>query len=323
MKVLLTGGAGYVGSHVLQKLCDHKISTLVFDDLSSGHKEFIGNNAFFLGDISDITSVNAAFEQFKPDMVFHIAALATLSECSKRPDDCHRINVTGTRNILDAMRKHNVKHMVFASSCAVYANAKTMTALRETDEIGPISPYAASKRDCEALLREYDSQYGIRSVAFRIFNVSGAHPEARIGERHNPETHLLPLVIDTMLGRRQVIYIYGNDYATPDGTAVRDYIHVWDIAEAFYRAAKLLESGSVSHVLNLGSGLATSVYDLINAVKEQAKMNIATSLHSRREGDSAWLFADTALLEKTLQWKPEWSNMQAIIQTALRWHQNQ
>jgi UDP-glucose-4-epimerase GalE len=323
MKVLLTGGAGYVGSHVLRKLCDQKISTLVFDDLSSGHKEFIGDNPFMQGDISKIESVDGAFAQFRPDMVFHIAALATLSECSKRPDDCHRVNVTGTRNILDAMRKHGVKHMVFASSCAVYANARTMTALRETDEIGPISPYAESKRDCEVLLREYDSKYGIRSVAFRIFNVSGAHPEANIGERHNPETHLLPLVIDTMLGRRPAIYIYGNDYPTPDGTAVRDYVHVWDIAEAFFRAGKLLGEGSPSHILNLGSGVATSVYDLINAVKIQAKMDVPSSLQSRREGDSAWLFADAALLEKTLRWKPEWSNMQAIIQTALKWHQNQ
>jgi UDP-glucose 4-epimerase len=160
-------------------------------------------------------------------------------------------------------------------------------------------------------------------VAFRIFNVSGAHPEAKIGERHNPETHLLPLVIDTILGRRPVIYIYGDDYPTPDGTAVRDYVHVWDIAEAFLRAGKLLENGGRSHVLNLGSGVATSVYDLINAVKAQAKMDIHTSLQARREGDSAWLFADATLLEKTLQWKPEWSNMQAIIQTALKWHQNQ
>jgi UDP-glucose-4-epimerase GalE len=246
-----------------------------------------------------------------------------MSECTKRPDECHKVNVEGTRNVLEAMRINDIKQIVFASSCAVYANATTLTPLKETDPVGPISPYAASKRDGETLLREYEASSGIRHVAYRIFNVSGAHPDGTIGERHDPETHLLPLIIDTMLERRDILSVFGDDYPTPDGTAIRDYVHVWDIAEAFLRAGRLLENGGTSQVLNMGSGVPTSVYDLLNAVKEHAKMEIPFTMQPRREGDSAWLFANGEHLKEVLGWQPEWSNLPAIIKTALQWHNNQ
>jgi UDP-glucose-4-epimerase GalE len=321
MKVLLTGGAGFVGSHVLQKLRDNHIDTLVYDDLSSGHETFVQGNPMVRGDICDPAMLDQTIRDYQPDMVFHIAALATMSECTKRPDECHRVNVEGTQNILEAMKTHGIKHIVFASSCAVYANAKTLTPLRESDPTGPISPYAESKLDCEQLLKDYEEICGIRHVAYRIFNVSGAHPDAIIGECHDPETHLLPLVIDRMLGKRDTLYVFGDDYPTPDGTAIRDYVHVWDIAEAFYRAGKLLESGSPSHILNLGSGRPTSVYELIRQVKQMAGMDISYTLESRREGDSAWLFGDGSHLKEVLGWKPEWSDLPSIIRTALQWHQ--
>ncbi len=323
MKILLTGGAGFVGSHALRKLRDNHIETLVYDDLSSGHSEMLQGNPMVRGDICDLKSLTKTIADFKPDTVFHIAALATMSECTKHPQECHRINVEGTRNVLEAMRLNGVKHIVFASSCAVYANAKTLTPLKETDLVGPISPYAASKRDGELLLKEYEDKHGMRYVAFRIFNVSGAHPDAEIGERHDPETHLLPLVIDTMLGKRKSLYVFGDDYPTPDGTAIRDYVHVWDIAEAFMRAGLLLEQGGQSHTLNLGSGIGTSVYDLIRSVEKEAGMTVPFIKESRREGDSAWLFGNSDYLQEVLKWKPEWSSLTTVIQTALKWHKKQ
>lgn len=323
MRVLLTGGAGFVGSHVLQKLRDHAIPAMVVDDLSSGHVEFIGDNPITRADICDLNALNAVMRAFKPDTVFHIAALATMSECTKHPDACHRINVGGTRNVLEAMKTNNIGHIVFASSCAVYADAPNLSALKETDRTGPISPYAASKLDCEALLKEYEASCGIRHVAFRIFNVSGAHPDGHIGERHDPETHLLPLIIDTMLGRRDMLYVFGDDYPTPDGTAIRDYVHVWDIAEAFLRAGRLLGDGKPSQTLNLGSGIGSSVYDLLGLVKEQAGMDIRYEVRPRREGDSAWLFSNNDQLTRILGMTMEHSDLPTIIRTALQWHQRQ
>lgn len=323
MKVFITGGAGFVGSHALRKLRENQIEALVFDDLSSGHEEFIQGNPLVRGDICDRDALVSAMADFKPDAVYHIAALATMSECTKHPEDCHRINVEGTRNVLEAMKTTGIPHIVFASSCAVYANATGLKPLRETDTVGPISPYAASKRDCEILLKEYEASCGIRHIAFRIFNVSGAHPDAIIGERHDPETHLLPLIIDTMLGHRKMLSIFGDDYPTPDGTAIRDYVHVWDIAEAFMRAALHLHKGGASDVLNLGSGVPTSVFDLLAAVKQHAQQDVPITIQPRREGDSAWLFADNQHLKNILGWEPEWSNLPAIIQTALQWHRKQ
>lgn len=320
MRVLVTGGAGYAGSHICKLLRKKGIPHLVYDDLSTGHEAHIAGSPFVRGDIGNGTLLDSTFSDFRPDTVLHLAALATLGDCAARPDDCRRINVEGTRALLEAMRTHRVHTMVFAGSCAVYANVPTGQTLREDSMAGPGSHYGKSKLAAEALLAEYREKHGLRAVTLRMFNAAGADPEGAIGEDHSPETHLLPLCIMAALGRRAALDIFGHDYPTDDGTAVRDYVHVSDIAEAFLLAATYVKNGGTAAEFNLGSGVPTSVRQLLGAVERHTGKKIPAREKPRRQGDAPWLVADNGLLRETLGWQPKHSSLDSIVETALRWH---
>jgi UDP-glucose-4-epimerase GalE len=319
-KILLIGGGGFVGAHVSKLLREQKIDHLVVDDFSTGHVRQLGESPFVRADIAHADSIDATFAAYTPDTVIHLAALATLGDCAARPEAAARVNIEGTRNLLAAMVKHNVRDMVFASSCAVYNATQTGIRLNETIALNPGSIYGQTKLAGEQLLAEYREKHGLRSVAFRIFNAAGADPDGMIGEDHTPETHLLPLAIDTALGRRNTIDIFGNDYATSDGTAVRDYVHVCDIASAFLLGAGYLKNGGAPIALNLGSGIGTSVRELLQAVEKHTDRKIRVVETPRRAGDAPWLVADPTLIKRTLPWQPQLSTLDQIIATALHWH---
>lgn len=321
MRILITGGAGYVGSHLCALLRGEAIEHVIFDDLSTGHAEQVARSRLIEGDIRDETQLLAAFAEFKPDMVINLAAMATLGACQEQPEECWRINVAGTRNVLDAMRAHKVRHIVHASSCAVYAPLHAPDVLSERlSPLMPASTYGKSKLEGERLLDSYHKEHGIVPLMFRIFNIAGAHPHFDIGEHHEPETHLVPLAIEAALGRRAGLSIFGEDYPTPDGTAVRDYIHVLDVARAFLHAAHYLASGGAKQAVNLGSGIPTSVRQLLASVGEAVGKPVPSSIKGRREGDTAYLVADSNQLRTGLGFELEYSELKTIVTTALRWH---
>lgn len=317
--ILLTGGGGYVGCHVAQALRARGIPHLVIDDFSTGHAKALGDTPFIRADLRDAEAMDEIFAKHRPQTVIHLAALATLPDCAARPDAAQRINVDGTQHLLAAMIKHGVRDLVFASSCAVYNATPAGTFLDETITLNPDSVYGKSKLAGEKLLKEC----GVRSVALRLFNVAGADPGGTIGENHSPETHLLPLAIGAALGTRPPLSIFGNDYPTGDGTAVRDYIHVCDVAEALLRGVEYLKNGGASIALNLGSGVGTSVREMVRAVEKHTGKKVPTLESPRRKGDAPWLVADATLIQSTLGWKPNHSTLDNIIGTALRWHLTQ
>lgn len=323
MKVLVTGGAGYVGSHVVRKLIKRGAPCLVVDNFRTGHKDLVPGHLWRDVDIADAQALNAAFKEFRPDAVIHLAAMATLSECSQLPELCTRINIDGTRNVLEAMRAYRVSTIVFASSCAVYGPADGLTRLQEDMPMRPASHYGHSKAEGEKLMNAYAAEHGIRHMMMRIFNVAGADPEGGIGERHDPETHLVPIAIEAALGIRPQISIFGDAWPTPDGTAVRDYIHVADVAEGFLRSLSYLNEGGRPQPLNLGSGIPVSVLELIAAVNRHTGRTMPTAVKPNREGDVAYLLCDSTRLHKVLGWKPALSDIDTIVKTALLWHTGQ
>ncbi len=317
MTILITGGAGYVGSHLCRQLRRRGIKHLILDDFSTGHACQLHGSPFVRADIGDPPALDRVFSEFRPDTVMHLAALATLGDCARRPQDAERINVWGTRTLLDAMVRHGVYNLVFASSCAVYTPTSAGTRLTEKLPLGPDTAYGKSKAAGEAMLKDYPE---VKSASLRLFNVAGADPEGDIGEDHSPETHLLPLAIMTALGQRDRLEIFGNDYPSHDGTAVRDYVHASDVAAAFLLAGRYLKEGGEPVALNLGSGAATSVRELVAAVEKHTGKKIKAVETPRREGDAPWLVADNAAIRRTLGWQPEMSSLDTIVKTALAWH---
>lgn len=317
--VFVTGGAGYVGSHCCKAFAEAGWDVVVYDNLSRGWPEFVQWGPLVRGDILDPEHLVHAMRQARPDAVAHFAALAYVGESVTQPADYYRTNTTGALNVLAAMRAADVGAIVFSSTCATYGVPKR-TPIDETHPQQPINPYGWSKLFVERMLADHDTAYGLRSVVLRYFNAAGADPDGRIGERHEPETHVIPLAIRGAMRSDYAFTILGNDYDTRDGTAVRDYIHVADLADAHLRGLAHLTGGGASDVFNLGTGHGTTVQEVADAVQAASGRPLPRTLGPRRAGDPPALVADASKAARVLGWKPRRSDIETLIGDAWRWH---
>jgi len=317
--ILVTGGAGYVGSHACKALSENGFLPITVDNLVYGHEWAVKWGPLVRGDISDRAVLDHVFSTYKPAAVLHFAAFAYVGESVISPDKYYRNNVAGTITLLDAVRDHGCSRLVFSSTCATYGIPHKIP-IKEDHEQKPINPYGWSKLMIEQILRDYEKAYGLHHAILRYFNAAGADPEGEIGEDHDPETHLIPLTILAALGQRKYIEIYGTDYPTHDGTAIRDYIHVTDLANVHVRALQHLVQGKGSLCLNVGTGSGHSVRDVIKAVESASKLEVPTKESARREGDPPVLVAEPDEAFKILSWQPRHSDIHTIVDSAFRWH---
>jgi UDP-glucose 4-epimerase len=320
-KILVCGGAGYIGSHMVRQLVAHGCEVVVFDNLSQGNAEAVGDVELIEGDLLDPQALTAAFAGRGFDAVYHFAALIAVGESVAAPDVYYRNNVTGTLNLLDAMRAAGVDRIVFSSTAAIFGNPQT-DLIAEDHPKGPLNPYGRSKLMIEQVLEDYGRAFGLRSVCFRYFNAAGAHPSGEIGEAHDPETHLVPNVLLAALGARDGLVIFGDDYATRDGTCIRDYVHVDDIASAHLKALGYMDANPGAHVFNLGNGAGFSNKEVLDAAARVVGRNreIPHTIGPRREGDAGVLVADSSRARDVLGWAPATPEIDAIIETAWSWH---
>ncbi|PZO16383.1 MAG: UDP-glucose 4-epimerase GalE [Leptolyngbya foveolarum] len=321
--VLVTGGAGYIGSHTVLALRDQGYQVLVLDNLEYGHRDLVEEVLgveLIVGDISDYKLLCNIFQSHQVSAVVHFAAYAYVGESCSNPGKYYRNNVVGTLTLLEAMRDCNVSQIVFSSTCATYG-VPTEVPITESQPQNPINPYGVTKLTVEKMLRDFDTAHGIKSVIFRYFNAAGSDPEGRLGEDHSPETHLIPLVLQTALGHRDAISIFGTDYPTPDGTCIRDYIHVTDLAEAHVLGLKYLFEDNGSDIFNLGNGSGFSVREVIETAKQITGKAIPIVEESRRAGDPPILVGASEKARRLLGWKPLYSDLNQIIEHAWNWHQ--
>jgi len=317
--VFVTGGAGYVGSHCCKAFAAAGWRVVVFDNLSRGWRELVQWGPLIEGDLLDRPALQAALDETRPDIVAHFAAVAYVGESVERPDLYYRNNLMGTLNLLDAMRQAEVKKLVFSSSCTTYGVPVRMP-IDESHPQAPISPYGWSKLMAEKMLADYDAAFGLRYVALRYFNAAGADLDGAIGERHEPETHLIPLAILAAQAGDRTFTVNGLDFDTPDGSAVRDYVHVNDLADAHCRALTHLMAGGVSEAMNLGAERGLSVLEILDAVETVSGRPIPRIIGPRRPGDPAAQVADASKAREVLGWKPVHSDLETIVGTAWRWH---
>jgi UDP-arabinose 4-epimerase len=317
--LFVTGGAGYVGSHCCKAFSAAGWNVVVYDNLSRGWRDFVRWGDLIEGDIRDLDNLEAAIQKVKPAAVAHFAALAYVGESVSDPANYYRTNVLGTMNLMDAMRAAGINKLIFSSSCATYGIPDKMPITEATPQ-NPINPYGRTKLIAEGMLRDYDTAYGIKSVALRYFNAAGADPEVMVGERHEPETHAIPLIIRAAApDSNQTFMVFGSDYETDDGTCVRDYIHVQDLASAHLKALDYLERNATSAVFNLGQGNGISVRAMIEMVERNSKSVVRHEYAPRRPGDPGILVADASLARDVLGWVPERSSIDKIVSDALRW----
>lgn len=323
MNILVTGGCGYIGSHFvkyLQNNSDHKI--IVFDNLSRGHIESIDSRVKFEQiDLLNYDELKLALNKYQIDSVVHFAAFAYVGESVQDPGLYYSNNVTGSINLIKAVSNAKITKFIFSSTCSLYGNPINVP-ISESELTKPINPYAQTKLMIEKVLADFDSSHNLKYVALRYFNAAGADFEGEIGESHNPEPHLIPIVLQTALGKRENIKIFGDDYETPDGTCIRDYIHVYDLADAHLKALEYLEKGNKSDFFNLGTGDGNSVKELIDKAREITGKNIKAITAERRSGDPAILVADNKKAKELLGWNPKYK-LDDIINSAWNWHQNQ
>jgi UDP-glucose 4-epimerase len=318
MKIIITGGAGYIGSHALKILHAYGHETLVVDNLSTGHKEFIKWGDFEEVDICDLEKLKLIFNAYKADGVLHFAASSIVSESFKRPLKILENNIHGSLNVLEAMKYSGIENIVFSSSCSVYG-IPSVNPIKENTPKNPISPYGESKLFIENALDWFDKEKILKYIVLRYFNAAGADPDGELGEDHNPETHLIPSVIDAAIGINTHFELYGTTFPTNDGTCIRDYIHVTDLAHAHVLALKKLMSDHQSMCLNLGTGKGYSVMEIIRAVKNNLKTEFDIVKREKRPGDVSELIADPSMAIEYLGWSPEYSDIESIIQTACEW----
>jgi len=318
--ILVTGGAGYIGSHLVKLLGEKGINSITLDNLSRGHREMVTWGKFVEGDLSDRDLVIDILRAYDVKAVFHFAAHSLVGESEENPRIYYRNNVAGGIQLLDAMLEAGVKTIVFSSSAAVYGEPLRVP-IDEDHPTAPVNVYGTTKLIMENMMREYHAVYGLRFVSLRYFNAAGADPDGFIGEDHDPETHLIPLVLDAALGRRKEITVFGKDYDTPDGTCIRDYIHVTDLAEAHILALRYLEEGRGSAVYNLGNGRGFSVLDVIAAAEKVTARTIPVRMGDRRKGDPARLVASSERIIRELGWRPRYADLDVIVGTAWNWHQ--
>ncbi len=318
MRVLVTGGAGYVGSHAARLLARHGHDVWVYDNLSQGHRGAAPVDRLIVGHLSDRERLEAALSTNAIDAVMHFAAFTLVGESVTDPAKYYQNNVFGSFSLIESMRAVGVKKIVFSSTAAVYGQPD-QSPINEQAALAPVNPYGFTKLSIEQVLLDYAAAYGFGFAALRYFNAAGAAPEGDLGEDHHPESHLIPLVLQVALGQRPHITVFGNDYATPDGTCIRDYIHVDDLASAHIKALELLQPG-VALRMNLGTGRGHSVQEVIEACRSVTGHPIPAVMGERRAGDPAELVADSRLAQSTLGWTPQHTDLREIVASAWRWH---
>ncbi len=320
MAVLVCGGAGYIGSHMVRFLLERGEEVLVLDDLSTGHRDFLPPSVPFVhGDVRDATLLGRLFREHCVDAVFHFAAFIQVGESMRDPLAYYDNNLQGVLRLLQAMVRHGVENLVFSSSAAVYGEPE-LVPIPEDAPKRPTNPYGETKLAVERLLHWASVAHDLRWSALRYFNACGAAVDGSIGEAHDPETHLIPLVLDAAMGRRPSVTIFGDDYDTPDGTCIRDYVHVMDLVEAHLLALNALRSGRRSSVYNLGNGRGFSVLEVLEACRRVTGKSIPVEKGARRPGDPARLVASSVRIRGELGWEPRYTALDAIVETAWRWH---
>ena len=323
MTILVTGGAGYIGSHSVLALQKAGYEVVILDNLVYGHQDLVETvlgTKLIVGDTSDRSLLQRVFAKYKIDAVMHFAAYAYVGESVTEPAKYYRNNVLGTFTLIEAMREAKVNNFVFSSTCATYGIPDSVPIAEEQPQ-NPINPYGATKLMVERILQDFSSAYDFRSVCLRYFNAAGADPEGKLGEDHNPETHLIPLVLQTALGQRESISIFGTDYDTPDGSCVRDYIHVLDIAQAHILALEHLLKDGKTDVFNLGNGNGFSVKEVIETARKITGREIKAEISDRRAGDPPALVGSGVKARQLLNWQPQYANLEDIISHAWQWHQ--
>jgi UDP-arabinose 4-epimerase len=315
--ILVTGGAGYIGSHTCKALATAGLTPVTFDNLSRGHADFVRWGPLVIGDVLDLAALDEAIKQYRPTAVIHFAAFAYVGESVADPLSYYKNNSCGIVSVLDAMARNGVERIVFSSSCTTYGLPDTLPIL-ETAPQRPISPYGRSKYFCEQIIKDVAFAHKMRFGIFRYFNAAGADSSGDLPERHNPETHLIPLAIDAVLGSAPPLQILGSDYPTADGTCERDYIHVSDLAAAHVKAVQHLERTETSFEMNLGTGRAYSVLEVVSAIERVAGKKVPAVLAARRPGDPPALVSDPSLAQRQLGFTPQYSDLDTIIETTWR-----
>lgn len=318
MKIFVTGGAGYIGSHIVAELAEKGFDILVYDNLSTGHADALVSGKLVVGDLGDAQLLRSTLHDFQPDAVMHFAAFIQVGESVREPLSYYRNNSMNALSLLEAMTKEGIKHFIFSSTAAVYGNPERVP-ITEDQTLHPINPYGSSKAFVEKILEDVSHARDFRYVSLRYFNAAGADLLNRIGERHDPETHLIPLILKAAKGERESVAIHGTDYPTPDGTCIRDYIHVTDLAHAHVKALEYLFSGGKSDVFNCGYGHGYSVREVVNAARAVTGINFPVKEAGRREGDPPVLVADNSKIKRTLNWQPRYDDLHLIINTAWEW----
>jgi UDP-arabinose 4-epimerase len=318
--VLVTGGAGYIGSHACKALSRAGFVPVTYDNLVYGHEWAVKWGPLEIGDILDRARLDEVFEKHRPQAVMHFAAFAYVGESVTDPAKYYRNNVMGSLTLLEAARDHGLRNFVFSSTCATYG-VPDQVPIPETQTQRPINPYGATKLMVEQLLRDFEVAHGIKWSALRYFNAAGADPDNEIGEAHDPETHLIPLVLDAVSGRRENVAVFGTDYGTRDGTCVRDYVHVTDLADAHVLALQALQAGAPSSAYNLGNGTGFSVSEVIEAAQRVTGEKVPVVLADRRPGDPPALVGDASRARAELGWEPRLFEIDDIVRTAWAWHQ--
>jgi UDP-glucose 4-epimerase len=316
--ILIIGGCGYIGSHMVKCLLNANHQVTVLDDLSTGFKDSLLGGDLIVGDCGDRSLLDKLFTQTQFDGVLHFASFIQVGESVTNPAKYYQNNVAKTLTLLEAMKDHGLKNLIFSSTAAVFGEPVHIP-IAENHPCQPINPYGMSKRMVEIMLQDFDKAYGLRSVALRYFNAAGADPDARIGERHDPETHLIPLALQAAAGKRAALKVFGRDYDTPDGTCVRDYIHIDDLSEAHLLALEYLWQGGASTAFNLGNGAGFSVQQVLDAILKVTGIVVPDEDAPRREGDPARLVADSALAKKILGWQPRYAELETIVSHAWQW----
>ena len=322
MTILVLGGAGYIGSHTVYELIDNGEDVVIIDNLLTGHKEAIHPKArFYKGDSRDREFLDDVFKKEKIDAVIHFAACSLVGESMEKPLKYYDNNLCGTKILLDSMVANGIDKIVFSSTAATYGEPEKVPIL-ETDRTEPTNTYGETKLSMEKMFKWVGKAHGLRYVSLRYFNACGAHISGQIGEDHNPESHLIPLILQVPNGKREYISIFGDDYDTKDGTCVRDYIHVTDLAQSHILAVKYLQSGNESNIFNLGNGVGFTVKEVIDTARKVTSHPIPAKITPRRAGDPAQLIASSEKAKEILGWTPEHNSLEEIISTAWNWHKN-
>ncbi|BFK82623.1 UDP-glucose 4-epimerase GalE [Clostridium baratii] len=321
MSILVCGGAGYIGSHMVAELLENGQDVVILDNLEKGHKDALLGGKLYIGDLRDKEILNKIFTENNIEAVIDFAAYSLVGESMTEPLKYFNNNVYGTISLLEAMKEHNVKYIVFSSTAATYGEPECVPILEDSKTI-PTNAYGESKLLVEKILNWCDKAYGIKYTTLRYFNAAGAHINGKIGEDHSPETHLIPLILNVALGKRDEILIFGDDYDTKDGSCIRDYIHVSDLASAHSLALKRLMNGGESRIYNLGNGTGFSVKEMIDIARKVTGHEIPAKVAPRRAGDPAILIASSEKAMKELNWKPKFNSVETIIETAWNWHKN-